>query len=90
MSRSWSFALPGIKPAPFQATSRSNNPVPNATESDYVTQVEPEPGLTYAATVTDAQFAVLEDELGKGPSAHSFKDDRWTLVRVQAVIRRRL
>ncbi|WSI28550.1 hypothetical protein OG311_37270 [Streptomyces sp. NBC_01343] len=40
--------------------------------------------------MTDAQFAVLEDELGKGPSAHSFKDDRWTLVRVQAVIRRRL
>ncbi|MFI8266296.1 winged helix-turn-helix domain-containing protein [Streptomyces sp. NPDC085665] len=40
--------------------------------------------------MTDAQFAVLEDELGKGPSAHSFKDERWTLVRVQAVIRRRL
>ncbi|MFJ3638063.1 winged helix-turn-helix domain-containing protein [Streptomyces sp. NPDC090112] len=41
-------------------------------------------------TVTDAQFAVLEEELGKGPSAHGFEDERWTLARVQTVIRRRL
>ncbi|MEU5547811.1 winged helix-turn-helix domain-containing protein [Streptomyces sioyaensis] len=41
-------------------------------------------------TVTDAQFAVLEDELGKGPSAHGFEDERWTLARVQTVVRRRL
>ncbi|MFG2749576.1 winged helix-turn-helix domain-containing protein [Streptomyces xanthophaeus] len=41
-------------------------------------------------TVTDAQFAVLETELGKGPSAHGFEDEWWTLARVQAVIRRRL
>ncbi|XMS40679.1 winged helix-turn-helix domain-containing protein [Streptomyces xanthophaeus] len=47
-------------------------------------------GPANCPTVTDAQFAVLEDELGKGPSAHGFKDERWTLVRVQAVIRRRL
>ncbi|MFD3940568.1 winged helix-turn-helix domain-containing protein [Streptomyces sp. NPDC058611] len=30
-----------------------------------------------------------EEELGKGPSAHGFEDERWTLVRVQTVIRRR-
>ncbi|MFF1415529.1 winged helix-turn-helix domain-containing protein [Streptomyces sp. NPDC058289] len=47
-------------------------------------------GPANCPTVTDAQFAALEDELGKGPSAHGFKDERWTLVRVQAVIRRRL
>ncbi|MCX4625193.1 helix-turn-helix domain-containing protein [Streptomyces sp. NBC_01443] len=41
-------------------------------------------------TVTDEQFAVLEEELGKGPSAYGFDDDRWTLARVQTVTRRRL
>ncbi|MCY0931301.1 winged helix-turn-helix domain-containing protein [Streptomyces sp. H27-H1] len=47
-------------------------------------------GPANSPTVTDAQFAVLEDELGKGPSAHGFEDQRWTLARVQTVIRRRL
>ncbi|MFD3940891.1 winged helix-turn-helix domain-containing protein [Streptomyces sp. NPDC058611] len=47
-------------------------------------------GPANSPTVTDAQFAVLEEELGKGPSAHGFEDERWTLVRVQTVIRRRL
>ncbi|MEU5637281.1 winged helix-turn-helix domain-containing protein [Streptomyces rishiriensis] len=47
-------------------------------------------GPANSPTVTDAQFAVLEEELGKGPSAHGFEDERWTLARVQAVIRRRL
>lgn len=47
-------------------------------------------GPANSPTVTDAQFAVLEEELGKGPAAHGFEDQRWTLVRVQAVIRRRL
>ncbi len=45
-------------------------------------------GPANAPTVTDAQFAVLEEELGKGPSAHGFEDERWTLVRVQTLIRR--
>ncbi|MCX5317341.1 winged helix-turn-helix domain-containing protein [Streptomyces sp. NBC_00154] len=40
--------------------------------------------------VTDAQFAVLEEELGKGPAPHGFGDERWTLARVQTVIRRQL
>ncbi|MFD9053677.1 winged helix-turn-helix domain-containing protein [Streptomyces zaomyceticus] len=35
--------------------------------------------------ITDARFAVLEEELGKGPSAHGFEDERWTVA-----IRRRL
>lgn len=47
-------------------------------------------GPANSPTVTDAQFAVLEAELGKGPSAHGFEDERWTLVRVQTLIRRRL
>ncbi|MEU9256803.1 winged helix-turn-helix domain-containing protein, partial [Streptomyces sp. NPDC048270] len=46
-------------------------------------------GPANAPTVTDAQFAVLE-EVGKGPSAHGFDDERWTLARVQTLIRRRL
>ncbi|WP_411142198.1 winged helix-turn-helix domain-containing protein [Streptomyces sp. x-80] len=40
--------------------------------------------------ISDAQFAVMEEELGRGPAAHGFEDQRWTLVRVQAVIARRL
>ncbi|MFD7903017.1 winged helix-turn-helix domain-containing protein [Kitasatospora sp. NPDC059747] len=36
-----------------------------------------------------AQFAELEEELGRGPAAHGFEDQRWTLARVQAVIGRR-
>jgi putative transposase len=40
-------------------------------------------GPANSPTVGDAQFAVLEEELGKGPSAHGFKDQGWTLVRVQ-------
>ncbi|WP_455908358.1 IS630 family transposase [Streptomyces goshikiensis] len=47
-------------------------------------------GPANSPTVTDAQFAVLEEELGKGPTAHGFDDQRWTLARVQTVIRRRL
>ncbi|MFF4427404.1 winged helix-turn-helix domain-containing protein [Streptomyces sp. NPDC001549] len=47
-------------------------------------------GPANAPTVTDAQFAVWEEKPGKGPAAHGFDDERWTLVRVQTVIRRRL
>ncbi|WP_033826117.1 winged helix-turn-helix domain-containing protein [Kitasatospora sp. MBT63] len=36
-----------------------------------------------------AQFAELAAESGKGPAAHGFEEQRWTLVRVQAVIGRR-
>jgi putative transposase len=46
-------------------------------------------GPANSPTVTGAQFAVLEEELGKGPAAHGFGDERWTLARVQTVIRRR-
>lgn len=47
-------------------------------------------GPANVPTVTDGQFAVLEEELVKGPAAHGFEDERWTLARVQTVIRRRL
>lgn len=39
--------------------------------------------------LSDDQFALLEQELGRGPAAHGFEDQRWTLARVQAVIGRR-
>ncbi|MEV5600884.1 winged helix-turn-helix domain-containing protein [Streptomyces sp. NPDC052299] len=45
-------------------------------------------GPANSPTITDAQFAVLEEELGRGPAARGFDDERWTLVRVQVVIRR--
>ncbi|WP_331755692.1 winged helix-turn-helix domain-containing protein [Streptomyces sp. NBC_01643] len=47
-------------------------------------------GPANSPVVTDAQFAVLEEELGKGPAEHGFGDERWTLARVQTVIRRQL
>ncbi|MET7565664.1 winged helix-turn-helix domain-containing protein [Streptomyces sp. NPDC005479] len=47
-------------------------------------------GPANSPTIADAQFSVLEEELGKGPATHGFEDERWTLVRVQVVIRRRL
>ncbi|MGW9137624.1 IS630 family transposase [Streptomyces sp. NPDC055681] len=47
-------------------------------------------GPANSPAVTDAQFAVLEEELGKGPAAHGFGDERWTLARVQTVIHRQL
>ncbi|CAM5741278.1 winged helix-turn-helix domain-containing protein [Streptomyces hirsutus] len=39
--------------------------------------------------LTDAQFAVLEEELAKGPAAHGWPDQRWTLERIKTVIGRR-
>ncbi|WP_331734849.1 helix-turn-helix domain-containing protein [Streptomyces sp. NBC_00887] len=39
-------------------------------------------GPANSPTVTDTRFAVLEEELGKGPSAHGFDDQWWTLARV--------
>ncbi|MEV6655421.1 winged helix-turn-helix domain-containing protein [Streptomyces sp. NPDC051219] len=47
-------------------------------------------GPANSPTITDAQFAALEEELSKGPSAQGFDDERWTLARVQTMIRRRL
>ncbi|MFD3557864.1 winged helix-turn-helix domain-containing protein [Streptomyces goshikiensis] len=47
-------------------------------------------GPANSPTVTDTQFAVLEEELGKGPTAHGFEAERWTLARVQTLIRQRL
>jgi transposase len=39
--------------------------------------------------LSEAQFAVLEAELAKGPVAHGWPDQRWTLSRVKTVIGRR-
>lgn len=40
------------------------------------------------AKLSDEQFALLETELGKGPAAHGWEDQRWTLERVQTLIGR--
>ncbi|MCC5481094.1 winged helix-turn-helix domain-containing protein [Streptomyces sp. JA03] len=39
--------------------------------------------------LSDARFVVLEGELAKGPVAHGWPDQRWTLARVKTVIGRR-
>ncbi|MFD9429146.1 MULTISPECIES: winged helix-turn-helix domain-containing protein [unclassified Streptomyces] len=39
--------------------------------------------------LNDEQFARLERELAKGPAAHGWEDQRWTLNRVKTVIGRR-
>nr|WP_308222289.1 winged helix-turn-helix domain-containing protein [Kitasatospora sp. A2-31] len=46
-------------------------------------------GSASVPKLSAAQFAELEVDLGKGPAAHGFEGQRWTLVRVQAVIGRR-
>ncbi|GLW58881.1 hypothetical protein Kpho01_68910 [Kitasatospora phosalacinea] len=37
----------------------------------------------------EGQFAQLERELEKGPLAHGWEDQRWTLARIKTVIGRR-
>jgi transposase len=39
--------------------------------------------------LSDEQFAQLERELAKGPAAHGWEDQRWTLGRIMTVIGRR-
>lgn len=39
--------------------------------------------------LSDELFAVLEQELGKGPVAHGFGDQTWTLARITTLIGRR-
>ncbi|OEJ62593.1 transposase [Streptomyces agglomeratus] len=39
--------------------------------------------------LSDALFAVLEEELAKGPVAHGWPDLRWTLARIKTLIGRR-
>ncbi|MFD9811968.1 winged helix-turn-helix domain-containing protein [Streptomyces sp. NPDC059080] len=39
--------------------------------------------------LSEEQFAQLEAELVKGPAAHGWEDQRWTLARVKTVIGRR-
>ncbi|MFK0174010.1 helix-turn-helix domain-containing protein, partial [Streptomyces sp. NPDC090306] len=39
--------------------------------------------------LSDAQFASLEVELAKGPAAHGWEDQRWTLARIKTLIGRR-
>ncbi|MBA4867378.1 winged helix-turn-helix domain-containing protein [Streptomyces sp. PSKA54] len=46
-------------------------------------------GPANAPRLSDAQVALLETELGKGPAAHGFEDQRWTLARIQEVISHR-
>lgn len=39
--------------------------------------------------LSEKQFAQLEAELAKGPTAHGWEDQRWTLSRIKTVIGRR-
>ncbi len=39
--------------------------------------------------LSEKQFAQLEAELAKGPAAHGWEDQRWTLGRIKTVIGRR-
>ncbi|MFD9409387.1 winged helix-turn-helix domain-containing protein [Streptomyces sp. NPDC059989] len=39
--------------------------------------------------LSDRLFAVLEEELAKGPVAHGWPDQRWTLARIKTLIGRR-
>ncbi|MFC9180176.1 winged helix-turn-helix domain-containing protein [Streptomyces globisporus] len=39
--------------------------------------------------LSEKQFAQLESELARGPAAHGWEDQRWTLNRVKTVIGRR-
>jgi transposase len=39
--------------------------------------------------LSDSLFAVLEEELSKGPVAHGWRDQRWTLSRIKTLIGRR-
>ncbi|MGW2890214.1 IS630 family transposase [Streptomyces griseoruber] len=39
--------------------------------------------------LSQEQFAQLEAELAKGPAAHGWEDQRWTLARIKSVIGRR-
>lgn len=39
--------------------------------------------------LSDALFAVLEAELERGPAAHGWSDQRWTLSRIKTLIGRR-
>ncbi|CAG6396717.1 hypothetical protein SCOCK_450032 [Actinacidiphila cocklensis] len=39
--------------------------------------------------LSDALFAVLEKELDKGPVAHGWQDQTWTLARIKTLIGRR-
>ncbi|WP_457664426.1 IS630 family transposase [Streptomyces europaeiscabiei] len=40
------------------------------------------------AKLSDERFALLEKELAKGPAAHGWEDQRWTLERVRTLIGR--
>ncbi|WP_107091264.1 MULTISPECIES: winged helix-turn-helix domain-containing protein [unclassified Streptomyces] len=46
-------------------------------------------GAGVAPRLSDQQFTQLEAELAKGPAAHGWKDQRWTLARVKTVNGRR-
>ncbi|MDQ1032952.1 transposase [Streptomyces umbrinus] len=46
-------------------------------------------GPAKSPKISEAQFAVLEEELGRGPAARGWEDQRWTLERVKTAIARK-
>ncbi|MFD7667173.1 winged helix-turn-helix domain-containing protein [Streptomyces sp. NPDC059788] len=49
----------------------------------------PSKGPPRAPKLSGAQFAQLDGELARGPAAHGWEGQRWTLVRIKTVIARR-
>ncbi|TJZ57166.1 winged helix-turn-helix domain-containing protein [Streptomyces piniterrae] len=47
------------------------------------------PGSASLPRLSEQQFARLEQELARGPAAHGWEYQRWTLERVKTVIGRR-
>lgn len=43
----------------------------------------------FHSKLNDRLFAVLEEELAKGPVAHGWPDQRWTLARIKTLMGRR-
>ncbi|MFJ2264462.1 winged helix-turn-helix domain-containing protein [Streptomyces sp. NPDC087844] len=46
-------------------------------------------GLAKVPKLSDERFAELERELARGPAVHGWEDQRWTLVRIRALIWRK-
>lgn len=84
-------ASPGPRPPASwpnsTASNRSRRPCTYPASHEGGLQALRSAGPANSPTDTDAQFAVLEEELGRGPATHGFADERWTLA--LTVIRRR-
>jgi hypothetical protein len=70
-----------VLPQPNEPTNRVAAPASNQ-------QVKPGDIVLGTDRLTDEQWARLEAELTRGPLAHGFNDQHWTLARVKTLIGR--